>query len=429
LKHEHIVVMKDFLWDERYIFIVMEYCNGGDLSRLIKTKQRLSESVCQRFLQQLASALKYMREQNVSHFDLKPQNILITSRRHPILKIGDFGLAQYMMESDTAGTLKGSPLYMAPEIVLTRNYNVKVDLWSIGVILYECLFGAAPYSSKTFTELAEKIKTDKQIQIPHGTNISKNCRDLILRCLQRDVSNRIEFEDFFSHPFIDLEHKPGPENMEKASDLLTYAVNHDQCKEYQEAYRCYCEALLYLVPALHSEGDAVKRASLRRKVTGYLQRTETLKKAISNNNESLEEIDIPDLPIQTTASSSSSSDTEYRGNRDELLRLSSSTPQIKTAVEIAASAELYAHEGSYATALEKYQLSLGALLPLIRNEPKGLRKDLLTEEAKRWMTQAEHIKKYLNPGTKVELGIEAAGSDSVAATVSDGDPDKNCCIQ
>lgn len=428
LKHDHIVVMKDFLWDERYIFIVMEYCNGGDLSRFIKLKQRLSESVCQRFLQQLASALKYMREQNVSHFDLKPQNILITSIRHPVIKIADFGLAQHMMETDTSGTIKGSPLYMAPEIVLTRKYNVKVDLWSVGVILYECLFGAAPYSSKSFNELIEKIKTDKQIEIPHGTNISRNCRDFILRCLQRDVSNRIGFEDFFNHPFIDLEHKPSQENMEKATDLLKYAVNHDQCKEYQEAYRCYCEALLYLAPALHAEGDSVKRAALRRKTTGYLQRSETLKKAIRNNNESLDEIDIPELPKQT-ASSASSSTTEYHGNRDELLRLSSSTPQIKTALDIGASGELYAHEGSYATALEKYQLSLGCLLPLMKTEPKGRRKDLLTEEAKRWMTQAEYIKQYLDPGSYTEPRDEPAGSDSTAATISEGDIDKNCCIQ
>ena len=237
LRHEHIVQMLDFVWDDKYIYIIMEYCSGGDLSSFVKSRQRLPESVCQRFLQQLASALQYMREQNVSHLDLKPSNILLKSRKLEVLKIGDFGLAQHMPEEDTNSTIKGSPLYMAPEIVLRRQYDAKVDLWSVGVILYECLFGKAPYSSKTMDELIEKIKKDKPIEIPYGTNITSECRDLLVKCLERDVSKRIDFESFFSHPFVDLEHKPGPETMHKATELLKMAVNFDECKEYEPAYR------------------------------------------------------------------------------------------------------------------------------------------------------------------------------------------------
>lgn len=107
----------------------------------------------------------------------------------------------------------------------------------MGVILYECLFGKAPYSSKTMDELIEKIKRDKPIEVPHGTNITSECRDLLLRCLERDVSKRIDFEAFFSHPFVDLEHKPGPDSMNKATELLTVAVNFDECREYEQAYR------------------------------------------------------------------------------------------------------------------------------------------------------------------------------------------------
>ncbi|KAG0729196.1 Serine/threonine-protein kinase ULK3 [Chionoecetes opilio] len=126
LKHEHIVQMLDFVWDDRYVYIIMEYCSGGDLSTFVKSKLRLPENVCQRFLQQLAAALQYMREQNVSHFDLKPSNILLKSRKNHVLKIGDFGLAQHMPEDDTSSAIKGSPLYMAPEIVLNHTYDAKV---------------------------------------------------------------------------------------------------------------------------------------------------------------------------------------------------------------------------------------------------------------------------------------------------------------
>ena len=237
LKHEHIVQMLDFVWDDKYVYILMEYCSGGDLSAFVKSSQRLPENVCQRFLQQLASALQYMRKQNVSHLDLKPSNILLKSKKNQVLKIGDFGLAQHMPEEDTNSTIKGSPLYMAPEIVLKHQYDAKVDLWSVGVILYECLFGKAPYSSRTLNELIEKIKKDKPIEVPLGANITPECRDLLRKCLERDVSKRIDFEAFFSHPFVDLEHKPGPESMNKATELLKMAVNFDECKEYEEAYR------------------------------------------------------------------------------------------------------------------------------------------------------------------------------------------------
>ena len=70
-----------------YIYIIMEFCEGGDLSTFIKKRQHLSEEICQSFLQQLASALEYLRQNSVSHMDLKPQNLLLTSKTNPKLKI------------------------------------------------------------------------------------------------------------------------------------------------------------------------------------------------------------------------------------------------------------------------------------------------------------------------------------------------------
>jgi serine/threonine-protein kinase ULK/ATG1 len=82
----------------------------------------------------------------------------------------DFGLAQYLSAEDQNSALKGSPLYMAPEILLKHEYNAQVDLWSVGVIMYECLFGRAPYSSNDFKELAEKIKLQIPIEV-----VFQNC--------------------------------------------------------------------------------------------------------------------------------------------------------------------------------------------------------------------------------------------------------------
>lgn len=104
--------------------------------------------------------------------------------------------------------IKGSPLYMAPEILLKHSYTASADLWSIGVILYECIFGNAPYSSKSLDELLKKIKNQQKIIISPYAKISMECRDIMGRLLMDDPDKRITFQEFFEHPFIDLNHVP-----------------------------------------------------------------------------------------------------------------------------------------------------------------------------------------------------------------------------
>lgn len=84
----------------------------------------------------------------------------------------DFGFAQYLASDEQKLTIRGSPLYMAPEILLRHKYDARVDLWSVGVIMYECLFGKAPYSSETFQELADKIKDGRLIEVRTRSNFS-----------------------------------------------------------------------------------------------------------------------------------------------------------------------------------------------------------------------------------------------------------------
>ncbi|KAF2353564.1 MIT protein [Trinorchestia longiramus] len=405
LKHEHIVQLEDFLCDENYVYIVMEYCGGGDLSHFIRSRHRLPEMACQRFLQQLASALKYMRDENVSHFDLKPQNILLASRKNPVVKIADFGLAQHMPDSESMSKIKGSPLYMAPEILLEKQYDAKVDLWSVGVILYECLFGKAPYSSATMEELVQRIQTDRQIKIPPNASISANCHDLLVRCLERDPAKRIDFDEFFKHPFVDLEHRPCAKSFEKARNLLVQATDMDQKQEYAEALELYLESLQYLVPAIYVESDPSRKLAMRQSAKKYLDRTEMLKKRLSDSGEfTSNNVSFPTLVSQDESERCikmqhnrlfSHQLNAHQQNVEELLSLASTTATMSGAIDIAKSAELYEHEGSYSIALDKYELALGKLLSLLQDEPHGRRRELLLEVVKHWMEQAEQIKSIL----------------------------------
>lgn len=110
--------------------------------------------------------------------------------------------AQHIKLSEESNVIKGSPLYMAPEILLQHCYNPLADLWSIGVILYECLFGTAPYSSKTTEELLNKIKSKQKIVVPTNIKISQTCRDLINRLLVHDPKKRLNFHEFFNHDYV-----------------------------------------------------------------------------------------------------------------------------------------------------------------------------------------------------------------------------------
>ncbi|KAH8870881.1 Serine/threonine-protein kinase ULK3 [Schistosoma japonicum] len=228
LEHPHIVCMLDFTWDSSFVYIIMEFCGGGDLSRYMKQKRKLDELLVQHFLQQLALALQYLKSKNIVHMDLKPQNILLTSVNHPSLKLADFGFAQCIKEIAKRNEVRGTLLYMAPEIFREGVYHPSCDLWSIGIILYECLFGTSPYGHITVEELKENLLSDKPIEFPSTSDISEPCAALLRDLLKRNPSERLNHEQFFSHPFIDLDHLPSAQSMDKA--LKYYLLKTESLK-------------------------------------------------------------------------------------------------------------------------------------------------------------------------------------------------------
>uniref|UniRef100_A0A0K2TEP2 Serine/threonine-protein kinase ULK3 n=1 Tax=Lepeophtheirus salmonis TaxID=72036 RepID=A0A0K2TEP2_LEPSM len=420
LKHQHIVEMVDFTWDTSYIYIIMEYCGGGDLSRFIRLKKSLPECVVKKFLQQLGLALQFLRSKNISHMDLKPQNILITQSR--VLKLADFGFAKKIKLSQKEMGIRGSPLYMAPEMLLEKRYDAKVDIWSVGVILYECLFGYAPYKSSTTLELYEKIKEDIAIEIP-TSGISVKCSDLLKRCLDRHPETRIDFEEFLSHPFMDLEHIPCQKSFAKALELSFQAIEADKKEDFQTAFRLYKESLEYFVPLLHDESDPNKKVLLRKKVDGFIIRAETLKEALGpikplgkiknfENNKSSETL----VPNKESSS-------QYK----ELSMLSGSTPGLKSSIDILHQAELYEAEGRLKYALEQYESGLKIIMPILINEPKGHRRTLMNAKIQRWMSRAEKIKIDLQ--TQESSILTTLSSEDANGVDASTTLDKNCSIQ
>ncbi|TKR64855.1 hypothetical protein L596_025332 [Steinernema carpocapsae] len=209
-RQENVVSLLNCKWDHGHVYLVMEYCNHGDLSDYLIQKKTIPEDAIQHFVVQIARAIEHLNKKNIVHRDLKPHNILLnnpTTRVNPpatdlVLKLADFGFARTLTDGGMAGTLCGSPMYMAPEVITSMSYCAKADLWSIGTIIYQSLTGKAPFPASTPQQLKLYYEKQRDPRPNIPPSCSENLRDLLMRLLKKDAKLRIEFEDFFTHPFL-----------------------------------------------------------------------------------------------------------------------------------------------------------------------------------------------------------------------------------
>ncbi|KAI1308688.1 Serine/threonine-protein kinase ULK3 [Halotydeus destructor] len=381
IKGDFIVELHDFHWDHFYIYLIFEYCDAGDLRHYLVKHKCLHEELVKHFLQHLASALHVLRANSVAHFDLKPHNLLLAHRADGslILKVADFGFAQHLFDNDEVSTLCGSPLYMAPEIFLKRKYDARVDLWSTGVILYECLFGEAPFKADTVELVAKKIISKEKFKIPgkSKTNVSSSCRDLLSRLLEKDPEKRISFQDFFEHSFIDLEHMPSKASYDKCAKLIQQAVELDKAGSYSEACDHYIAGLQYALPIITwgtGSPDFKKELdTFRLRVQSYVKRAEELKRKCHVSNLTGEE---------------------------EMAFL--------TAFDEAEEGDSLAECGLSSEALNKYTKALDVLVPIV-SRFEGAEKENIYKAVQQWIERAEKLK--LACDDRQEISSEIACSD------------------
>ncbi|XP_059762984.1 serine/threonine-protein kinase ULK2 isoform X5 [Balaenoptera ricei] len=210
LQHENIVALYDVQELPNSVFLVMEYCNGGDLADYLQAKGTLSEDTIRVFLHQIAAAMRVLHSKGIIHRDLKPQNILLSyaNRRKSTvsgirIKIADFGFARYLHSNMMAATLCGSPMYMAPEVIMSQHYDAKADLWSIGTVIYQCLVGKPPFQASSPQDLRMLYEKNRNLMPSIPRETSPYLANLLLGLLQRNQKDRMDFEAFFSHPFLE----------------------------------------------------------------------------------------------------------------------------------------------------------------------------------------------------------------------------------
>lgn len=206
----NIVKLYDVDLSMSEIKLYMELCPGGDLTELIAREGPLPFSVARKFIKDLARGLQFLHSLNVIHRDLKPDNLLLTAREpgSAILKIADFGLARELEDDqDTAKTICGSKLFMAPELVHAWktgeniNYSYKVDLYSVGVILYNMIKGDDEKCLKAnFWDRVNRGVAPKTDILPPET--PPECYDILERLCTLTPEERMSYNDFFAHEFL-----------------------------------------------------------------------------------------------------------------------------------------------------------------------------------------------------------------------------------
>ncbi|XP_024903223.1 serine/threonine-protein kinase SIK3 isoform X2 [Pteropus alecto] len=200
LCHPHIIRLYQVMETERMIYLVTEYASGGEIFDHLVAHGRMAEKEARRKFKQIVAAVFFCHCRNIVHRDLKAENLLLDANLN--IKIADFGFSNLFTPGQLLKTWCGSPPYAAPELFEGKEYDgPKVDIWSLGVVLYVLVCGALPFDGSTLQNLRARVLSGK-FRIPFF--MSTECEHLIRHMLVLDPNKRLSMEQICKHKWMKL---------------------------------------------------------------------------------------------------------------------------------------------------------------------------------------------------------------------------------
>eukprot|EP00179_Madagascaria_erythrocladioides_P005902 CAMPEP_0198312472 /NCGR_PEP_ID=MMETSP1450-20131203/3822_1 /TAXON_ID=753684 ORGANISM="Madagascaria erythrocladiodes, Strain CCMP3234" /NCGR_SAMPLE_ID=MMETSP1450 /ASSEMBLY_ACC=CAM_ASM_001115 /LENGTH=486 /DNA_ID=CAMNT_0044015417 /DNA_START=72 /DNA_END=1532 /DNA_ORIENTATION=+ len=200
--HPNIVQLKYAFQTEANLYLVTEFCEGGDLHMYLRRMGgKLSEAHARQIAAEVVLAVNHVHSLGVVYRDIKPENILLDSEGH--IRLADFGLAKFL-EGGRHGRTRsfcGTRDFIAPEMMVGGSYGLSVDTWSFGVLLYRMVFGRAPFPSKGISR-AEHVRRVEEEPVRYPNGSSPEVESLLKGLLHKDLEFRMEFHEIQSHPFF-----------------------------------------------------------------------------------------------------------------------------------------------------------------------------------------------------------------------------------
>ncbi|KAL7721144.1 Protein kinase C [Entamoeba marina] len=184
LHHPFLVNLHYSFQTPSHLFYIIDYCPGGELYYYLQKKRKVPEQDAKFYAAQVLLAIEHLHSSKIVYRDIKPENILIDSDGY--LRLTDFGLSKENIgKENTTATFCGTPEYLAPEVVIGKNYSESVDWWGFGILIYEMVHGNAPFTSADIQDLFQMI-IHNSLTFPSDSYPSTECKECISKLLEKD---------------------------------------------------------------------------------------------------------------------------------------------------------------------------------------------------------------------------------------------------